>query len=203
MYSVNSILLALGEKLPDRQLKEFFPALSPSAVRSSLREAARMLADDFCVSAGEEVSSSVQNGGASGSAKLTVYTDGASRGNPGEAGAGIVILNEQGEELFASGTYLGQCTNNVAEYKALLLGLTEAKKLGGEELSLFLDSELIVRQIQGAYKVKNAKLKPLFSEVSALLSGFKAYRVAHVPRSKNKRADGLANEGIDAALTGR
>ncbi len=128
---------------------------------------------------------------------LTVFTDGASRGNPGEAGAGIYIVDDQGRELCGEGFYLGQCTNNMAEYQALLLGLSEAKKLGGKDIAVKIDSELIVKQINGQYRVKDAKLKPLFEKVTKQLSCFRSYNVSHIPRKENQRADQLANEGID------
>ena len=93
--------------------------------------------------------------------------------------------------------YLGQCTNNVAEYQALILGLSQAVKLKGKTISIFLDSQLIVRQIQGLYKVKNKALQPLFSQVKELLKKFEKFEISHIPRSENKRADQLANQGID------
>ena len=128
---------------------------------------------------------------------FALYTDGASRGNPGEAGAGVVILDNNGEELVARSFYLGKCSNNVAEYKALIFGLRQALELGCRRLDIFLDSQLIVRQIQGKYKVKNAGLKPLFAEVRQLLTKLTSFTISHVPRSDNKRADELANRGID------
>ena len=126
-----------------------------------------------------------------------LFTDGASRGNPGEAGAGSVLLDGDGQELATRSSYLGQCTNNVAEYKALILGLQSALELGCAKLEIFLDSQLIVRQIQGQYKVKHPTLKPLFVEVKELLTKIDSWSVAHVPREQNKRADALANRGID------
>lgn len=128
---------------------------------------------------------------------LRLYTDGASRGNPGEAGAGIVVLDDRGREMIAQGKYLGTCTNNVAEYQALLLGLTEASRIGDGTIDIFLDSQLIVRQIQGVYRVKSSDLQPLFTQVKELLSSFADFTVSHIPREQNKRADQLANQGID------
>jgi len=127
-----------------------------------------------------------------------LFTDGASRGNPGQAGAGAVLLSPKGEELIARSAYLGTCTNNVAEYRALLLGLDEALQLGCEELSIAMDSELIVRQIQGQYKVKNEFLLPLFQQVQQRLSRLRKWSIMHVPRAENSRADQLANQGIDS-----
>jgi len=197
------ILTILGERLPAGQLSEYFPDLSPAAVRSYLKETARSLAPTApsAQSVQKELfSSQAPARGRVKSGRLILFTDGASRGNPGEAGAGIVLVDEHDQELYASGTYLGQCTNNVAEYQALLLGLNEARKHGGEKISIFLDSELIVRQILGQYQVKDAKLKPLFQKVKNALSGFESYTVKHVPRAQNKRADQLANQGIDEHL---
>lgn len=128
---------------------------------------------------------------------LRLYTDGASRGNPGDAGAGIVVLDDRGREMIAQGKYLGTCTNNVAEYQALLLGLTEASRIGDGTIDIFLDSQLIVRQIQGVYRVKSSDLQPLFAQVKELLSSFADFTVSHIPREQNKRADQLANQGID------
>ena len=127
-----------------------------------------------------------------------LFTDGASRGNPGQAGAGAVLLTSNDEELVARSLYLGTCTNNVAEYRALILGLDEALQFGCKEVAIFLDSELIVRQIQGRYKVKNETLLPLFQQVQERLSRLPKWSITHVPRAQNSRADQLANQGIDA-----
>ncbi|WP_417908525.1 ribonuclease HI family protein [Candidatus Electronema sp. PJ] len=127
----------------------------------------------------------------------TLFTDGASRGNPGKAGAGAVLLDNEGCEQAARSLFLGQCTNNAAEYRALILGLQAALELGCSQLAIRLDSELIVRQIQGRYKVKHETLKPLFDEVKTLLAQIGSWSIAHIPREQNKRADQLANQGID------
>jgi ribonuclease HI len=128
---------------------------------------------------------------------LSLYTDGASRGNPGEAGAGVAILDDQDNELVATGKYLGQCTNNEAEYRALLFGLAKCKEFGKGRIKIHLDSELIVKQISGAYRVKHPNLIPLFREAMQILSGFASFSVIHVRREKNSRADELANRAID------
>lgn len=127
-----------------------------------------------------------------------LFTDGASRGNPGQAGAGALLLDATGQETAARSLYLGECTNNVAEYRALLLGLHTALEHGCACLEIKLDSELIVRQLQGRYKVKHEALKPLFQEVKILLAQLESWSVAHLPRAENRRADQLANQGIDA-----
>ena len=128
---------------------------------------------------------------------LLVFTDGASRGNPGLAAAGVVVYAADGE-LHREGKALGVLTNNQAEYRALLLGLAAARRLGGERVELAMDSELIVRQLEGRYKVKHAQLKPLYEEARLALAGFTAWRVRHVPRAENALADALANQALDS-----
>ena len=129
--------------------------------------------------------------------RLTIRTDGASRGNPGPAGIGV-FMQVDGEadprEFYA---YIGEATNNIAEYKALLLGLDEAEKQGAATLTILADSELLVRQINGQYKVKSEGLRPLFLDASRRLRGFSSVRVAHIPREDNRDADRLANRAID------
>jgi len=131
---------------------------------------------------------------------LSLFTDGACRGNPGNGGAGAVLVGRNGEVVSTAKRFLGHCTNNIAEYQALILGLEEALRRGSTAISIYLDSELIVRQIQGIYRVKNPTLKPLMADVRALLDRFDTWQVAHVPRSENAVADKLANEAIDNAL---
>lgn len=132
--------------------------------------------------------------------RLSLFTDGACRGNPGNGGAGAVLVGENGEVVSTVKRFLGHCTNNIAEYQALILGLEEALRRGSTAISIYLDSELIVRQIQGVYRVKNPTLKPLMADVRALLDRFDTWQVAHVPRSENAVADKLANEAIDDTL---
>ena len=131
---------------------------------------------------------------------LSLFTDGACRGNPGNGGAGAVLVGDSGEVVSTAKRFLGHCTNNVAEYQALLLGLDEALGRGATAISIYLDSELLVRQIQGVYRVKNPSLKPLMADIQALLGRFETWQVAHVPRRENAMADKLANEAIDEAL---
>ncbi|PIE58878.1 MAG: ribonuclease H [Desulfobulbus propionicus] len=127
----------------------------------------------------------------------SLFTDGASRGNPGHAGCGVSLCSADGTEIAGLSSYIGQCTNNVAEYKALILGLEHALVLGCSKLAVHLDSELIVQQVKGAYKVKNAALKPLHARVITLLGQFSFWTILHIPRAENARADALANQGID------
>jgi ribonuclease HI len=129
--------------------------------------------------------------------QLYIYTDGASRGNPGEAGAGIIMLNEEGKVIKKAHRYLGNTTNNVAEYMALIIALKEALELKAEVIHLFSDSELIVRQIKGIYKVKDSKMRTLFNEAKKLLSKFIQYDIVSIDRRKNAEADKLANLAID------
>jgi len=131
---------------------------------------------------------------------LNLYTDGACRGNPGQGGAGAVLVDESGNIFATIKNSLGLCTNNIAEYKALILGLEEALKRKCRRLHIFLDSELLVNQINGQYKVKNENLKILMRDVRKLLSYFDSYTVKHIDRSHNHIADRLANEAIDEAL---
>jgi len=128
--------------------------------------------------------------------------DGASRGNPGEAGCGAVIYDEHGEILKELSSYLGLSTNNVAEYRGLLMGLEGVLKLGGRKLEIRSDSELLVRQLNGVYRVKDEKLKVLYRKALDLLGRLEAYRINHVRREHNKLADRLANLGIDDAHHG-
>ena len=127
-----------------------------------------------------------------------LYTDGAARGNPGPAAIGIIIQDESGRVLREVGRTIGRATSNQAEYRALILGLEEAAKLGVPHLEVRTDSELVVRQLNGRYRVKNAALQPLFKQVSELLRKFPSATVRHIPREANKRADALVNAVLDA-----
>lgn len=186
--------------LPDSVLRKLLPEFHPDSVRKSLLPLVKRLCPDSPPAKRSQDPGSPPSPDKKNRPKtLYLYTDGAARGNPGQAGAGMVIYDEEDREVFGQGYYLGQCTNNVAEYKALISGLKEAAGMGCERLVIALDSQLIVRQMTGEYKVKNASLKPLFQEVQNLLKSFKSYSVKHVPRAENKRADELANQGIDRA----
>lgn len=128
---------------------------------------------------------------------VKLFSDGACRGNPGTGGAGAVITDEADHILWEGKAYLGHCTNNIAEYKALILGLKGAQAQGFNRLDVYLDSELLANQINGSYKVKNEHLKNLMREVRELLASFEAVGVQHVLRCHNVRADKLANSAID------
>ena len=127
--------------------------------------------------------------------KATLHTDGGARGNPGPAGIGAVLEIGQDKKLLKK--YIGEATNNQAEYQALILGLTEAKKAGASEVDCYLDSELVVKQLKREYKVKNQGLAPLFIQVWNLIQQFKKVKFIHVFREDNKEADRLVNEAID------
>ena len=132
--------------------------------------------------------------------RVVVHVDGGSRGNPGPAAVAAVASSSEGETLGERKAYIGEATNNVAEYRALLLGLELARELGAEEVEVVNDSELIARQIGGEYKVKHAGLKPLFIEAMRELRGFHKWAVRPVRREQNERADELVNEALDEAL---
>jgi ribonuclease HI len=124
--------------------------------------------------------------------------DGGARGNPGPSGIGVVITDEQGDELARANDYIGVATNNVAEYRALLLGLERARALGAREVALVNDSQLVARQLTGEYRVKKPDLRPLHELALAALSEFDRWTVRSVPREQNEIADELVNEAIDA-----
>lgn len=129
--------------------------------------------------------------------KATLFTDGGARGNPGPAGIGFVLKIE-GKRPITYGKYIGNATNNQAEYQALIAGLSRALKERITELQVFMDSELIVQQVKGNYRIKNECLKPLYEEVMKLTGKFMNISFAHIPRSKNKEADTLVNKAIDS-----
>jgi ribonuclease HI len=131
---------------------------------------------------------------------LSLFTDGACRGNPGQGGAGAVLVGRNGEVVGEAKKFLGHCTNNIAEYRALILGLETALERGTTAISICLDSELLVRQVQGIYRVKNPDLKLLMVEIRDLLDRFNSWKIEHVPRSENALADRLANDAIDETL---
>lgn len=130
-------------------------------------------------------------------AKLTVNVDGGARGNPGPAAIGAVLRGAGGEILEERGERIGRATNNVAEYRALLLGIELAAAHGASELELVGDSELIVRQVEGRYKVKDATMKELHAEVKRALAPFESWSIRHVRRADNADADRIVNEALD------
>ena len=129
-----------------------------------------------------------------------VNVDGGARGNPGPAAVAAVVAQPDGEIVHERSAYIGEATNNVAEYRAVLLGLEAARELGAREVEVINDSELVSRQIGGEYKVKHAGLKPLFLETMRALREFDSWSVRSVRRESNERADELVNEALDEAL---
>ncbi len=132
--------------------------------------------------------------------KLIIHTDGAARGNPGPAGIGVVIADGQGAVLREFGQTIGEATNNVAEYTALIRGLEAAVAFSADTIEVYLDSELVVKQLSGEYKVKNQGLKGLHAAALGHLGRYRQVRVAHIPRAQNKAADSLANDALDGNI---
>lgn len=132
---------------------------------------------------------------------VKIFSDGGARGNPGPAGIGAVIYNEDNKILAQISEYLGVTTNNQAEYRALIAALKKAKELGAQKVECYLDSELVVKQLNREYKVKNKDLAPLFLEIHNLSLAFSNITFSHVRREYNKEADKLANEAMDRGIT--
>jgi ribonuclease HI len=131
--------------------------------------------------------------------RLVVHVDGGARGNPGPAAIGVVVADAAGAVVEQLGEPIGETTNNVAEYRALLRGLERARALGADEVEVVGDSELVAKQVNGQYKVKHAGLKPLHAEALRALAGFGCWRVRTVPRAQNADADALVNAALDTA----
>jgi ribonuclease HI len=130
-------------------------------------------------------------------AKLVVHVDGGARGNPGPAAIGVVISEPGGEVIDEVAERIGTATNNVAEYRALLRGLERAASLGAREVEIVNDSELVAKQLTGAYRVKHPAMKPLYEEAVTALRAFDRWEVRSVPRAQNARADALVNQALD------
>lgn len=133
--------------------------------------------------------------------KLIIYTDGGARGNPGPAGIGAAIYDEHKKMVAEVSEYLGVATNNQAEYKALIAAFRKAADLGAKELDCYLDSELVVKQLKGEYRVKDKDLAKLFLDIHNLSLSFKHISYTHIPRERNKEADRLANEAMDRGMS--
>ena len=136
---------------------------------------------------------------AAGAPRLVVHVDGGARGNPGPAAIGIVVSDTKGDVLDEVAEPIGVATNNVAEYRALLRGLERAAALGAREIEIVNDSELVARQLTGAYKVKHPSMRPLYEQAISALRGFDRWQIRSVPRAENARADALVNAALDAA----
>ncbi len=133
---------------------------------------------------------------------IRIYFDGAARGNPGLGGAGGIIKDDQGQILARICEFIGNLTNNQAEYKALIICLLKVSEFNPSEVKIYSDSELLTNQLKRKYKVKNKSLQPLYQEVISLLNNFQAYKIEYISREKNKEADKLANQAIDQYLNG-
>ncbi len=156
-----------------------------------------------CMFSPQDPKSAVANDAVNKSTYITevkLYTDGGSRGNPGPAASGWVVYDMKDAMLKEGGFYLGRATNNVAEYTALKLGLQDAKSLGASRVQVYMDSLLIVNQMKGLYKIKNADLRLIYQEVRDSLAAFEAVTFTHVPRALNTEADRMVNETLDAVL---
>jgi ribonuclease HI len=134
--------------------------------------------------------------------RISVYSDGAARGNPGPAGIGGIARDDRGTIIVEVIEYLGEATNNVAEYHALIRILEECAGRGYERIRVYTDSELVANQVAGGFKVKSKDLRPLNARVKALLEGYRQVQVEHIPREKNIECDRLANVAIDEGLAG-
>jgi ribonuclease HI len=140
----------------------------------------------------------VTRGPSAAQSAITAHIDGGARGNPGPAGFGVVVTDHQGKVLAELGRYLGHRTNNFAEYSALLAALEYATAHGHHALRVVSDSELLVRQMRGMYKVKSPDLKPLYEQARSLVRRLEWFQIEHVRREKNKDADRLANQAMDS-----
>jgi ribonuclease HI len=182
------------EKAAQRAAEEIDEAMDLSRAERDQRRRERAAAEERARQAAQAAEEAEK-------AKRTrLYTDGAARGNPGPAGAGAVILNPEGHVVAKIGKFLGDSTNNVAEYMGLILGLKRARAMGIKELEVYSDSELLVKQLAGEYAVKAEHLRPLHDEASALLKGFSFIQVRHIPREENTAADLMSNRAIDERL---
>ena len=200
------LLRAIARLEPLDSTLAAFPGLRLSRARGLLQTTADIL-ESMASSLAPPRSGPVAGGGPEQlgrrpARELRVFSDGASRGNPGPAGAGAVLALPSGEVVERLGLFLGSQTNNYAEYMGALLGLRRARALGAEEVELVADSQLLIRQLGGRYQVKSPTLRPLYEEASALLAGFRRHTLTHLPREENREADAMSNRAIDERLQG-
>ena len=182
------------EKAAQRAAEEIDEAMDLSKVEREQRRRERAAAEE------RERQAQAAAVEAEKARRTRLFTDGAARGNPGPAGAGAVILSPEGHIVAKIGKFLGDSTNNVAEYWGLILGLKRAKAMGIKELEVYSDSELLVKQLAGDYAVKAEHLRPLHDEAQALLKAFSFIQVRHIPREENAAADQMSNRAIDERL---
>jgi ribonuclease HI len=182
------VLEALARELSVEAVLAEHPDWTAKQLRALLAEAARSYPAD---------------GATLAEGTVVAFVDGASRGNPGEAGCGVLFQDAEGRTLLEVSRYLGEATNNVAEYEAFILAVEEAVSRGWDTLKVIADSELLVRQLKGLYRVKSPVLKPLYERAMEACRGLERWKVEHVGREANVRADELANDAIEEALKGR
>ena len=197
MPSDAEILAALAELEPFERTLARFPGVTRARIVACLAQAQRTTAPP---PRGEPPRQQPAGEAGPGLRRLKVFSDGAARGNPGPAGAGAVLLDADGRTVARLGRYLGRATNNHAEYKGLLLGLERAAELGASEVLVYADSQLMIRQLGGQYRVRNEGLRPLFDEAQRLLRGFRRFELHHIPREQNGAADEMSNRAIDERL---
>ena len=185
-----SRLRRLSHALPGAGLLHLPPGLSAGEAIQTIRAALKAL-EPPAAAREERV-------GSPGTTRI--HIDGAARGNPGPAGVGILITGPDGQVVERIHRSIGEATNNVAEYRALLLALERARALGCTEVEVYSDSELLVRQLQGRYRVKHPALRELFAAARDRIAGFRRFGITHVPREENAEADALANRGIEEAM---
>jgi ribonuclease HI len=189
------ILKAIYRVLPWDKLYEELPEVQRDDVDALFARLTRMLPDQEDSPAEPAPATPEELEGAT----LLIHTDGACSGNPGPAGIGVVVRLEDGTELLSWGESIGKTTNNVAEYRAMIAGLEKALELGAGAVQLRADSQLVVRQVNGRYKVKNARMKKLHTRVMDLLGQIDEWKAVYVPREQNAEADALASAAVKKA----
>lgn len=194
-HAARAILEALADSLDVAGVLARFPGLTREELRGIVREAAGRRPPREEAPPGPGAASGVA--ARSWPGDLTAHIDGASRGNPGEAGAGVFFQDRTGAPLERIARYLGRATNNAAEYQALLIALARAREVGARSLRVFSDSELIVNQVNGRYRTKEPHLQQYLQEAIRLMRAIGRVDIKHVRRELNTEADALANEAID------
>jgi ribonuclease HI len=199
--SAESVLRYLSQTLSVTKTLKRFPSLTPKYLQEILLHSADRVKEGPKPSPSslppEEAKPSPAEPARKEFPEFFIHTDGASRGNPGEAGAGAVISDSQGRTLKELKLYLGMASNNAAEYRAAIHALERALELGARSVTLLLDSELVVRQLRGEYRVREPHLKTLHQKAQEVLNRFSQYSILYIPREENRRADQLANEAIN------
>ncbi len=199
--SDHELLVLIHKSIDIEKLKEQDKAITKKRVDKLLQNLKdHIRKDDLAISDEEIIDTSNINKEID---LIVVNVDGASKGNPGESGIGVAIFDKDSNLINEACDYLGVATNNVAEYKALILGLRLSMKYNAKKILFKSDSELMVKQIRGEYKVKNIQLKLLFTEAQSLFKNLPSWEIMHVPREENKEADLLANKGVEMSMKNR